>query len=278
MMRLALCNEVLREHDFADQCRIIADLGFDAIEIAPFTLSDDPARLSATRRAEVRAMAEDTGLEIAGLHWLMNVPLGLSITDPARADVAGAHMEAMVELCADLGGEMLVHGSPDARNPADAPDPATARATAATCFARAGHAAEAAGVRYCLEPLSPTLTPFLNTVADCAAFIDEIGAPGLMTMLDTCAAADGEDRPAHEVLAEWLPTRRIGHVHVNDPNRRAPGQGAMTFRAVLEAVARSDYTGYVSAEPFVYEPSGLATAAVAAGYLRGLREAVGGKP
>jgi D-psicose/D-tagatose/L-ribulose 3-epimerase len=184
----------------------------------------------------------------------------------------------MVELCADLGGEMLVHGSPDARNPADAPDPATARATAAACFARAGRAAEAAGVRYCLEPLSPTLTPFLNTVADCAAFIDEIGAPGLMTMLDTCAAADSEDRPAHEALAEWLPTRRIGHVHVNDPNRRAPGQGAMTFRAVLEAVARSDYTGYVSAEPFVYEPSGLATAAVAAGYLRGLREAIGGKP
>ncbi|MBL4629444.1 MAG: TIM barrel protein [Roseicyclus sp.] len=117
MTRIALCNEVLREFDFAEQCRIIADLGFDAIEIAPFTLSGDPAHLSLERRREVRAMAEDAGLSVAGLHWLMNAPEGLSITDPTRADVAGAHMEAMVQLCADLGGEVLVHGSPMARDP-----------------------------------------------------------------------------------------------------------------------------------------------------------------
>ena len=278
MIRLALCNEVLREFEFAEQCRIIADLGFDAVEIAPFTLSDDPARLPAARRREVRNMAADAGLEVAGLHWLMNVPVGMSITDPARAEVAGAHMEAMVELCADLGGEMLVHGSPDARNPADAPDGTTARRAAAACFARAGRAAAAANLRYCIEPLSPTLTPFLNSVADCASFIDEIEASGLMTMLDTCAAADSEDRPAHEVLEEWLPSGRIGHVHVNDPNRRAPGQGEMRFGPVMQVLARSGYSGYVSAEPFVYEPSGLAAASIAAGYMRGLREAVGGGP
>lgn len=275
MTRIALCNEVLREFDFAEQCRIIADLGFDAIEIAPFTLSGDPAHLSLERRREVRAMAEDAGLSVAGLHWLMNAPEGLSITDPTRADVAGAHMEAMVQLCADLGGEVLVHGSPMARDPRDAPDAARARAAAMSCFARAGYAADRAGVKYCLEPLSPTLTPFLNSVAECVTFIDEIGAPGLWTMLDTCAAADGEDRSAAEVLAQWLPTGRIGHVHVNDPNKRAPGQGDMCFGDVLGVVARSGFGGYISAEPFVYEPSGLAAAAVAAGYLRGLAEQIG---
>ena len=275
MKRFALCNEVLREFAFAEQCRLIADLGFDAVEIAPFTLSNDPAHLSAGRRRELRSIAEDAGLAIAGLHWLMNMPEGLSITDPVRVDVAGAHMEAMVELCADLGGEVLIHGSPLARDPADAPDATQARAAAASCFARAGRAAHGAGVKYCLEPLSPTLTPFLNTVADCAAFIDEIGAPGLWTMLDTCAAADSEDLPAAEVLAKWLPTGRIGHVHVNDPNKRAPGQGDMCFGDVLDVVARSEFTGYISAEPFIYEPSGLAAAAVAAGYLRGLAEQLG---
>ncbi|WP_207209929.1 sugar phosphate isomerase/epimerase [Tropicimonas sp. IMCC6043] len=275
MIRLALCNEVLREISFAEQCSIIADLGFDAVEIAPFTLSEDPAALTAAKRREIREIAGDAGLEIAGLHWLMNFPEGLSITDPLRAGEAGAHMEAMVELCADLGGEMMVHGSPDARNPADAPDAAAARAAAADCFARAGRAAEAAGVRYCLEPLSPSLTPFLNSVADCVEFIDEIGAPGLLTMLDTCAAADSEDRPAHEVLEKWLPTGRIGHVHVNDPNRRAPGQGEMRFGPVFDVLTRAGFAGYVSAEPFVYEPSGLACASVAAGYLRALRESVG---
>jgi sugar phosphate isomerase/epimerase len=97
-------------------------------------------------------------------------------------------------------------------------------------------------------------------------------------MLDTCAAADSEDRPAHEVLEDWLPTGRIGHVHVNDPNRRSPGQGDMRFGPVMEVLVRAGYGGYVSAEPFVYQPSGMAAAAVAAGYLRGLREAAGGAP
>lgn len=275
MIRLALCNEVLRDHDFRDQCGILADLGFDAIEIAPFTLSDDPARLSAAARAETRMIAEDAGLEIAGLHWLMNAPAGLSITDPGRAEIAAAHMEAMVELCADLGGEVLVHGSPAARDPADAPTAAAARDAAALCFARAGRAADGAGLRYCIEPLSPTLTPFLNSVAECVAFIDELAAPGLVTMLDTFSAFDGEARPAHEVLAEWLPTGRIGHVHVNDPNKRAPGQGEMQFGPVIDTIAQSGFAGYVSAEPFIYEPSGIACAAVAAGYLRGLVEAGG---
>ena len=90
MIRLALCNEVLREFEFAEQCRIIADLGFDAVEIAPFTLSDDPARLPAARRREVRNMAADAGLEVAGLHWLMNVPVGMSITDPGDSDIVKA--------------------------------------------------------------------------------------------------------------------------------------------------------------------------------------------
>lgn len=95
-------------------------------------------------------------------------------------------------------------------------------------------------------------------------------------MLDTCAASGGEERSSAELLQTWLPTGRIGHIHVNDPNKGAPGQGEMRFGPVMAAVAASTYQGYVSCEPFVYEPSGLGAAAVAAGYLRGLREGVEG--
>ena len=41
----------------------------------------------------------------------------------------------------------------------------------------------------------------------------------------------------------------------------------------VEALKRADYTGWIAAEPFVYEPDGPACAARAAGYLRGLLEA-----
>ncbi|MSU90290.1 TIM barrel protein [Rhodobacteraceae bacterium 2CG4] len=274
-MRLALCNEVLRAHPLPEQCRIARALGYDALEIAPFTLSDDPARLPRAARRDIRTTIEDAGLAVAGLHWLMTAPAGLSITDPVRADRAAAHMAAMAELCADLGGAILVHGSPEQRDLAHAPNPEIARETAARCFARAGAAAEAAGVTYCLEPLAPVLTGYLNTVAECAALLDQIASPGLSAMLDTSAAAGGETEPPDAVLARWLPTGRISHVHLNDPNRRAPGQGRMQFGPVMQRLLSGGYDGFVSVEPFVYQPSGEATAAVAAGYLRGILESIG---
>ena len=49
--RLALCNEVVRELAFADQCALAKGLGYDGLEIAPFTLSDEPHRLPPAKRA-----------------------------------------------------------------------------------------------------------------------------------------------------------------------------------------------------------------------------------
>jgi sugar phosphate isomerase/epimerase len=101
-MRLALCNEVLRDREFAAQCTYAAALGYDALEIAPFTLGDDPLALPASRRTEVRRAASDAGIAVSGLHWLLVKPEGLSVTSPDRA-VRARTVEAMrslIVLCA----------------------------------------------------------------------------------------------------------------------------------------------------------------------------------
>ena len=38
-MKIALCNEVLQPLPFAQQCALAADLGYDGLEVAPFTLA-----------------------------------------------------------------------------------------------------------------------------------------------------------------------------------------------------------------------------------------------
>jgi len=48
-MKLALCNEVLRHLSWEAQCQHAAALGFDGLEIAPFTFADDPRTLHAAR-------------------------------------------------------------------------------------------------------------------------------------------------------------------------------------------------------------------------------------
>jgi D-psicose/D-tagatose/L-ribulose 3-epimerase len=274
-MRISLCNEVLRELDFAGQCVLAKGLGYDGLELAPFTLSDEPQRLPYGRRTELRRIAEDTGLAITGLHWLLLVPEGLSITSDQYGERMRAVevMRSLIELCADLGGEVLVHGSPGQRRiaPGQSPDAALAHAT--ECFAAIAEDARKAGVTYCIEPLAPSETPLINRVEEAAAIVREIDSPAVRTMIDTCAAGNAEPQPIPDLIDRWLPGGQVAHIHLNDPNRRAPGQGELRFGPILAALQRQGYAGIASVEPFVYEPDGPTSAARAMGYLKGLLEA-----
>jgi D-psicose/D-tagatose/L-ribulose 3-epimerase len=277
-MRIALCNEVIAGAgmDFAQQCAFAAALGYDGLEIAPFTLADEPHLLSAPASAALRRIADDAGIAVTGLHWLLVKPAGLSITS-ADAAVRARTIEVMrrlVALCAELGGRVLVHGSPAQRRLPDGPESAPARARAAEAFAGIAEEAAQAGVIYCIEPLAAAETNFINTVAEAADLVRAIGHPALRTMIDCSAAAQSEAEPVAALLDRWLPTGLIGHCQVNDRNRRGPGQGEDRFAPVFAALRRHRYDGVVAVEPFDYRPDGPAAAARAIGYIRGLLEAL----
>ena len=275
-MKLALCNEVLAGHDFAAQCAIAATLGYDGLEVAPFTLGDEPGQLPTAERRALRRTAEDAGLRITGLHWLLVTPKGLSITDrdpDVRARTV-AVIEDLVELCADLGGSVLVHGSPAQRSIALDDDPDDARRRALEVLGIAARAAERSGVVYCLEPLARNETNFVNTVAEAAEIVRAIGSPAFRTMIDTSAAGQSEAQSVPELIAEWLATDLVAHVQLNDRNRKAPGQGTDEFVAILKTLRATGYQGVAAIEPFVYEPDGLGCAAWAAGYVRGILAAI----
>ncbi|MDP6566721.1 MAG: sugar phosphate isomerase/epimerase family protein [Alphaproteobacteria bacterium] len=274
-MKFALCNEVIHEMPFAAQCDFAAAVGYDGLELAPFTLSDRPHEPGAIDRAAVRAAAADAGIEIVSLHWLLLAPERLSITDPD--DGVRAHtvevMRRLIELCAELGGGVLVHGSPLQRRLPEG-DEVAARQRAIDCFAAIAGDAEAAGVTYCIEALAPTETNFINAIAEAAAIVDGINSPAVRTMLDCCAASRVEAEGLAALVDRWLPSGHIAHVQVNDGNRRGPGQGDDRFTPLLAALMRHEYQGAVAVEPFDYHPDGAAAAARAIGYLRGIEEAL----
>ncbi|MEL3889806.1 sugar phosphate isomerase/epimerase family protein [Ferrovibrio sp. MS7] len=269
MMRLSLCNEVLAPLPLAEQCRMAAELGYAGLEIAPFTLGEDPLALSGAERRTVRRTVEAAGLVVTGLHWLLVAPKGLSLTDPSetvRRRTQSA-MQQLTGLCAELGGRYLVHGSPAQRKlPED--KPATARAWAMEAFAAAADAAKRNGVVYCLEPLSRHETNFVNTVAEAAEIVREIGNPNFRTMVDCSAAGLTESVSVPTLLQKWLPSGLIAHVQVNDPNRKAPGQGEMDFAPILKALKAGGYQGDIAVEPFIYQPDGPGAAKFAIDYLR----------
>ena len=274
-MKFALCNEVVRELPFAAQCDLAAALGYDGIELAPFTLHDEPHLLPAAERQAVRRAAADAGVAITGLHWLLVTPKGLSITsaDDAVRERTVEVMRRQIGLCADLGGSVLVHGSPQQRRLPPG-DEAAARERGLACFAAVAGEAEKAGVTYCVEALAATETEFVNTLSEAVAIVQRIGSPALRTMLDCSAAAQQETETPAALLDRWLPTGHIAHVQVNDRNRRGPGQGDDPFAPVLAALRRLGYAGTVAVEPFDYVPDGPTAAARPIGYLKGLEEAL----
>ena len=273
-MMLSLCNEVLGDLPFAEQCRLAQSLGYGGLELAPFTVSADPSAMTMAQAQQLARIAQDHGLVITGLHWLLVKPEGLSITHPDAAvrQRTVDFMQFLCELCAAMGGRYLVHGSPKQRLIHEGETHAVALARATDCWALAAQAAQGAGVTYCIEPLSADQTPVVNTLAQAVAVLQSVNHPHLRTMLDTSSAGLAESVPLPALIDQWFPTGWVAHVQLNDPNRRGPGQGTMAFGPILAALKRQGYNGPLAVEPFDYVPDGLGCAARAAGYLQGLWE------
>ena len=118
MIKLGICNELFEGWDFGRVCRTVKELGYDGLEIAPFTLAPLITDLTAERRRELKAMVEDAGLETIGLHWLLAKTEGFYLTSPDESvrRKTGDYLIALAEATRDLGGTLMVLGSPKQRD------------------------------------------------------------------------------------------------------------------------------------------------------------------
>jgi sugar phosphate isomerase/epimerase len=269
-VKLSLCNEVIRELAFDRQCALAAGLGYRGLELAPFTFGEDAWRMPAARRAEIRRVCSEAGIEVSGLHWLLVAPAGLSITTSDRTvwqksvDV----LRASVDLCAELGGSYLVHGSPAQRRVATKDDASRAE----EAWLLAGEQAALAKIAYCIEPLARPECNYVNTLAEAAEIVLRLGNPALRTMVDTSAAGVMEPEPVADAIRRWMPTGLVAHIQFNDRNRRGPGEGDDRFAPIVRALRETGYGGWIAMEPFIYEPDGPTCAARVIGYVSGLLE------
>jgi D-psicose/D-tagatose/L-ribulose 3-epimerase len=279
-VRISLCNEVIAPMPFPAQCEYAAKLGYDGLEIAPYTLSEEPHRMGAARIAAARAAAEDAGIAVTGLHWLLVKPAGLSIStkDETVRQKTVDVMLALIDTCAELGGKYLVHGSPQQRRVEPGETRAAAMERAQATFASVAERAQKAGVVYCIEALAAESTPLINTLDEANGMVQRIGSPAVRSMLDCSAAGRMEKEPLGALIERWVPKGVIAHVQVNDRNRRGPGQGEQRFAPLFKALLRHGYTGDIAVEPFDYVPDGPGAAARAIGYLRGILEALEERP
>lgn len=252
-MKFSICNELFEGWKIEDVFRTAAELGYDGVEIAPFTLADSADLITDSRRKEIVQAAKDHGVEIVGLHWLLVKPEGLYLNHPDESIRRRTrdYLDSLIRLCADLGGKVLIFGSPKQRNVYPGLTYEQAWDYARETFAHIGETAEKAGVYFCLEPLSPKETDFINTVTDALRMIREVDRPNFRTMIDI-KAISSDGRPLPIIIEEAGDMAK--HVHVNEPDGRGPGTGDTDFREVGDALRRIGYDGYVSVEVFDFKP------------------------
>jgi sugar phosphate isomerase/epimerase len=276
-MKIAICNELFEGWPFEKVFEYIAQLGYDAVELAPFTLAETACDISSSERKRIVGAAKSVGLEIAGLHWLLVKPEGLYINHPDKKirKKTQNYLKEVIDLCGDLRGRVLVHGSPNQRNIQAGWDPAETWKRARETFEICAEAAEKQGVYYCLEALTTADTNFINTIDQALQMVNEVGHPNFKTMFDCRSISASATSDLSQVLEKALQTGNLRHVHINDPNGRGPGFGDLQFGPLLKVLLDGNYPGYISVEVFDFKPDSQTIASRSLGYLHGIFETLG---
>lgn len=265
--RFAFCNETFGDWPHEKVCDFVAECGYEGLEIAPFTFADDVREITAARRGEIRRQAEKAGIEVVGLHWLLSRTRGLHLTSPEAEtrQRTGEYLEELARFCADVGGSVLVFGSPQQRDLSAGVTAEQGLQFAAEVFTRLAPLLESLRLKLAIEPLSPRTTNFLQTAAEAAELVERINAPAVQLILD-CLAMASEATPIPQLIGRHA--KQLVHFHANDPNRQGPGFGKLDFVPIFRALAENDYRGWVSVEVFDYSPGAERLARESIRYMR----------
>jgi len=280
-MKLATCSEPWRDVPVEEVIATAARLGFDGVELAPFTIAEHVAEISADRRKQIVKAADDAGVEIAGLHWLFVSPKGLHLTTPDNTvrQKSIDYLKHLADFCSDVGGNVMTFGSPGQRNiePPNTFEDGWKRAQ--DVYAACGDKLAERGVTLCIEALAPAETNFVQTLDESTRLADEIGHPNIDVMIDCKAMASMPDGVEGTISRFGS---RAKHCHANEPSGKGVGMPIeegdspnLDFTSVMKALVESGYDRWVSVEPFDYQPDPTTVAETAIKTLKEAMAAVG---
>jgi len=265
-LKLAICNELFENWELENVIAFCADLGYDGLEIAPFTLDEQPTKLPFRRRTQLRQFAENHQLDLLGLHWLLTDQKGLSVSS-ANADIRKStenYLCDLIDLCADLGGRKMIFGSPNQRNVEKGQQYGEVWKNTVHLFQNCMPRAEKREVTICFEPLPPLETNFITTAAEGIKLIQAVGHPNFQLHLDV-KSMSYEKKTISEIIREsidWL-----AHFHVNDTAGHEPGNSDIDFSPILAALHAVGYENYISVEAFDFTDGPKTIAGRAYSYL-----------
>lgn len=190
---------------------------------------------------------------MVGLHWLLAKTEGYHLTtkDVDVRERTAKYLSQLVELCRDLGGDIMVLGSPLQRNFPSEMTHAEADTNAIYVLEKVLPALEKYNITLALEPLGPTEGNFWNHASQTVEVIKRIESKNIQLHLDVKAMST-EGTPIPDIIRQCA--EYTVHFHANDPNLLGPGMGEVKFEPIFQALTETNYDGWVSVEVFDYAP------------------------
>ena len=266
-MKFAICNEIFQGWSPVDTFAYAHRAGYDAVEIAPFTLAKNVNSISRLQRQDLRDLAAQQNIAISGIHWVLVQTEGLFLTSPMveiRRRTSDYFLN-LVDFCADLGGRFIIVGSPKQRNLESGVSREQGIEWASEVFRDAVKLAEDRNVTICLEPLAPSETNFINTAQEAIDFVNPFRSKSFQIILDVKAMCS-MSKPIPQIIEESQ--GQFAYFHANDANLKGPGFGEVDFHPIAKALRHVNYEGYVSVEVFKFEEGPEAIATQSREYLR----------
>ncbi|HEY6153065.1 MAG TPA: hypothetical protein VIW07_04930, partial [Candidatus Udaeobacter sp.] len=82
MIRFGICNEIFKDWSLEDTFAFAAKTGYDAVEIAPFTIAKHVTDIGAAQRKQIKDLAARNKIAISGIHWVLVQTEGMYVTHP----------------------------------------------------------------------------------------------------------------------------------------------------------------------------------------------------
>jgi len=270
-LKFSTCNEMFEGWNWGDVCEVVSRLGYDGVEVAPFTFCEDVRELTTADRRRIQDQARAEGLEVCGLHWLLVKPEGMALLslDSSVRTTTRDYLLSLVDMCADIGGKVLTLGSPNQRSIPQGMLREDGLGLLVESLRVIGDQAAERCVTFCLEPLPASMTNIMNTAEDTLEIVRQVNHPAVGMMLDVKSMCSEGRRP-EEIIRSM--SGRFSHFHANDANMRAPGTGDVDFVPIMEALIASEYSDHVSVEVFDYSPDPVTIAEQSIRYMKACLE------
>jgi sugar phosphate isomerase/epimerase len=226
--------------DLEKKFAFLAGLGFEGVEIGV----RDPALVEAER---IRELAQKHGLAIAAIgtgQALVDEGLSFSDPDPAKRSAAIARVKRQLELGKKLAAQVII-GLIRGRGETGPGLEESRRLMLEALDQGAAYAEEIEAPGLLFEPINRYETRLVNSLEQGVALLKERRWPKVRLLADTFHM-NLEDRDLMASLRQAGDL--LGHVHLADSNRLAPGQGHTDFGAILSALREIGYAGWLAAE------------------------------